>query len=420
MLSFLITVVKLLAIIVAVATVHEFGHFLASKLLKVGVEEFAIGFGPKIVQKKYKGTMYSLRWLPLGGYCAIEGEEPDENGQESETSYQKKKPWEKIIILVMGVTFNFILSFIIFMCVYLPGNVTTTQILAYTEDSVLVEAGLQPNDIIRSINGKEVKLYSQISNFDLPKDVNDVEIQYERDGELFTTMVLDAKRIEGKIGINFVVSDEGKQTNQIELTGAGTSSTKAGIKSGDIVLSVDDVSTPDAISVVNAIKDKAEQEVTIKVQRGEEILDFKLVPDATEVFNLGILKLGTTKSNLSYALIETIENVKNIVGSYADLFTGKVSISNMSGIVGIGEVVSKSEGVLNFFFLMAMISMAVGVANILPFPPLDGGKIVLVLVEAITKKKVSEKVELALSYAGLGALLLLTLFVTYKDIIRII
>ena len=233
-------------------------------------------------------------------------------------------------------------------------------------------------------------------------------------------MVLDAKRIEGKIGINFVVNDEGKQTNQIELTGAGTSSTKAGIKSGDIVLSVDDVSTPDAISVVNAIKDKAEQEVTIKVQRGEEILDFKLVPDATEVFNLGILKLGTTKSNLSYALIETIENVKNIVGSYADLFTGKVSISNMSGIVGIGEVVSKSEGVLNFFFLMAMISMAVGVANILPFPPLDGGKIVLVLVEAITKKKVSEKVELALSYAGLGALLLLTLFVTYKDIIRII
>lgn len=420
MLSFLITVVKLLAIIVAVATVHEFGHFLASKLLKVGVEEFAIGFGPKIVQKKYKGTMYSLRWLPLGGYCAIEGEEPDENGQESETSYQKKKPWEKIVILVMGVTFNFILSFIIFMCVYLPGNVTTTQILSYTEDSVLVEAGLQPNDIIRSINGKEVKLYSQIANFDMPEGINDVEIQYERNGELFTTMVLDAKRTEGKIGINFVVDDEGKQTNQIELTGAGTSSTEAGIKAGDIVLSVNDVSTPDAISVVNAIKDKAEQEVTIKIQRGEEILEFKVVPQATEVFDLGIMTIGTTKSNLSYAFIETIENVKNIVGSYADLFTGKVSISNMSGIVGIGEVVSKSEGVLNFFFLMAMISMAVGVANILPFPPLDGGKIVLVLVEAITKKKVSEKVELALSYAGLGALLLLTLFVTYKDIIRII
>ena len=92
----------------------------------------------------------------------------------------------------------------------------------------------------------------------------------------------------------------------------------------------------------------------------------------------------------------------------------------MSGIVGIGEVVSKSAGILNFFFLMAMISMAVGVANILPFPPLDGGKILLVLIECITRKKVSEKVELTISYIGLGCLLLLTVFVTYKDIIRII
>lgn len=420
MVGFLITVVKLLAIIVAVATVHEFGHFLASKLLKVGVDEFSIGFGPKIVQKKFKGTMYSLRWLPLGGYCAIEGEEPDENGQESETSYQRKKPWEKIIILVMGVTFNFILALIVFICVYLPGNVATTQILSYTEDSVLVEAGLQPNDIIRSLNGKEVKLHSQIANFDMPEDSNDVVVEYERDGQLYTTTVKDAKRIEGKIGISFSIDEEGNQTNQIELTSAGSSSTEAGMKSGDIILSVNDVSTPDAMSVVNEIEDKANQEVTVKVQRGEEILEFKLTPQATEVFDLGIMTIGTTKSNLSYAFIETVENIKSIVGSYADLFTGKVSISNMSGIVGIGEVVSKSEGVLNFFFLMAMISMAVGVANILPFPPLDGGKIVLVLIEAITKKKVSEKVELALSYAGLGALLLLTLFVTYKDIIRII
>ena len=92
----------------------------------------------------------------------------------------------------------------------------------------------------------------------------------------------------------------------------------------------------------------------------------------------------------------------------------------MSGIVGIGEVVSKSSGLLNFFYLMAMISMAVGVANILPFPPLDGGKIVIVLIEAITRKKVSEKVELIISYIGLALLLGLTLFVTVKDIIRII
>lgn len=420
MLSFLITVVKLLAIILVVATIHEFGHFLASKLLKVGVDEFSIGFGPKIIQKKFKGTMYSLRWLPLGGYCAIEGEEETEENKDSETSYQKKNAFEKIIILSMGVIFNFILALVVFICVYMPGNVATTKVVSYTEDSVLAQAGLQENDIIRSINGKEMKLYSQVSNFELPSGQTDVEIEYERDGEIYKTNVSNAQKVEGKIGINFKVDEQGNPTNIIELVGAGTSSAKVGIKSGDIILSVDGISTPDAESVVNAVKDKAGKEIKVTVQRDEEVIDYNVIPESKEVFDLGVASVATTKSNISYAFIETTENIKNIVGSYVDLFTGKVSLSNMSGIVGIGEVVSKSAGILNFFFLMAMISMAVGVANILPFPPLDGGKILLVLIECITRKKVSEKVELTISYIGLGCLLLLTVFVTYKDIIRII
>ena len=420
MVSFIITIVKLLVIILAVATIHEFGHFLASKLLKVGVDEFSIGFGPKIVQKKFRGTMYSLRWLPLGGYCAIEGEEETEENKDSESSYQRKNPLEKIIILSMGVIFNFILALVIFICVYLPGNVATTQIKSFTEDSVLLEAGLQEDDRIVSINGKEVELYSQISNFDLDSDVNDVEIEYERDGNIYSTLVKDAQRVEGKIGINFKIDENGNSTNVIELTGAGTSAAEVGLKSGDAILTVNGVSTPDAYAIVDEIEDKAGQEITMQIQRDDEVMEFTVIPEAQKVSDLGIQSVATTKSNIGYAFTETVENIKNIVGSYADLFTGKVSISNMSGIVGIGEVVSKSSGILNFFYLMAMISMAVGVANILPFPPLDGGKIVIVLIEAITRKKVSEKVELTISYIGLGLLLALTFFVTVKDIIRIV
>ena len=428
MVSLLITIVKLLVIILCVATIHEFGHFLASKCLKTGVDEFSIGFGPKIVQKKFKGTMYSLRWLPLGGYCAIEGEGGEESEEDKEkdskeipsTSYQARKWWEKIIILSMGVIFNFILATVVFLCVYMPGNVATTTIGELDEDSVLIETGLQNGDKIISINGKDVVLYSQIANYSLKSGVTDVTIEYEREGQVYTAEVKNAQTKEGKIGITFVQNEEGINTNEIELVGAGTPATKVGIKSGDIILSIDDVSTPDAKTIVEEIKNKAEQEIKVVVQRGEEIKEFTLTPEAKEVFDLGIRSVDTTKSNIKYSFIETKENIKNIVGSYADLFTGKVSVSNMSGIVGIGEVVSKSSGLLNFFYLMAMISMAVGVANILPFPPLDGGKIVILLIEAITRKKVSEKVELIISYIGLGLLLALTLFVTVKDIIRII
>ncbi len=420
MLSFIITVVKLLVIILAVASFHEFGHFLASKLQGVGVDEFAVGFGPKIVQKKYKGTMYSLRWLPLGGYCAIEGEEPSEDGKESESSYQNKKPWQKIIILAMGVIFNFILSAVVFTAVYLPGNVDTTRIEALNADSVLIEAGLQNGDTITSIDGKKVELYSQISGLKLPSGETDLEITYKRDDNEYTSTVHNAQKKEGKIGVSFHIDENGNPTNEIELVGAGSSSAKVGMKSGDRILSVDNVSTPSAEDIVNEIKDKSNQEIAVQVQRGDEVIDFTLVPQETEVFNLGISSVANTKSTLKYAFIETVQNIKSIIGSYVDLFTGKVQISQMSGIVGIGEVVSKSEGVLNFFFLMAMISMAVGVANILPFPPLDGGKIVLVIIEWITGRKVSEKVELTISYIGLGLLMLLTVFVTIKDIIRII
>ena len=99
---------------------------------------------------------------------------------------------------------------------------------------------------------------------------------------------------------------------------------------------------------------------------------------------------------------------------------GKVKVNQLSGIVGIGEMVSRTEGIAEFLSMMAMISLAVGIANILPFPPLDGGKVVLVLIEWITKKKVPEKVELILSYIGLGLLLALTVFVTINDIIRVV
>lgn len=428
MVGLLITIVKLLVIILCVATIHEFGHFLASKCLKTGVDEFSIGFGPKVFQKKFKGTMYSLRWLPLGGYCAIEGEggeeseedKKDENKEPAPTSYQARKWWEKIIILSMGVIFNFILATVVFLCVYLPGNVATTTIQELSEDSVLIEAGLQAGDRIVSINGKKIELYSQLSNYELKSGVTDATIEYERDGQVYTAQVKNAQTKEGKIGITFVQNEQGDNTNQIELVGAGTPAAKVGIKSGDIILSIDDVSTPDAKNVVQEIKNKGDQEIKVVVQRGEETKEFKLVAESKEVMDLGIRSVSTTKSSIKYSFIETTENIKNIVGSYVKLFTGKVSIGNMSGIVGIGEVVSKSSGLLNFFYLMAMISMAVGVANILPFPPLDGGKIVIVLIEAITRKKVSEKVELIISYIGLALLLGLTLFVTIKDIIRII
>ena len=144
------------------------------------------------------------------------------------------------------------------------------------------------------------------------------------------------------------------------------------------------------------------------------------MPDTKLSFDLGLSNFAEEKTTVKTAFYKSISTISQIVGSYVVLFRGKVKVNQLSGIVGIGEMVSRTEGIAEFLSMMAMISLAVGIANILPFPPLDGGKVVLVLIEWITKKKVPEKVELILSYIGLGLLLALTVFVTINDIIRVV
>ena len=154
-------------------------------------------------------------------------------------------------------------------------------------------------------------------------------------------------------------------------------------------------------------------------RKGEQILK-TLVPNVKKIVDLGIEETGESKVTLGVAITYTIDSIKSIFSSYVELFKGHVKVNEMSGIIGIGEVVSKTDDVSSFFNLMAIISLAVGIANILPFPPLDGGKVVIVLGEAITKKKLSLKAETIITYIGFGALILLTIFVTYNDIVRII
>lgn len=417
MLSFLITVVKLLLIICAVATVHEFGHFFVSKLFKVQVNEFAIGFGPKIFQKKIGETMYSLRCIPLGGYCAIEGED---GNSESEHSFANISWYKKILILVAGVFMNAVLAIVIFLSIAFSYNTATTKITSFSENSVLEKAGVQIGDTINAINGKKTTILSDITNKDVSYGES-VTVEYLHNGELKSITLDNTVNKIGNIGIAFKVDEQtGSATNEINMVSGGGAAVKAGLKSEDKIIKIGEVQTNNAAEVISIIRDNAGKQLQITLDRKGEILTKEVTPTEKENFNLGIESTEVVSTNFKYAVCNMLSDVSNIIGSYVDLFKGKVGISDMSGIVGIGEVVSKTSGIISFLNLMAMISLAVGVANIMPFPPLDGGKVVIVLFETITRKKVSENVEAIISYIGFGLLILLTIFVTYKDIIRII
>lgn len=416
MLGFILVVVKLLIILGIVATIHEFGHFLFSKMFKVGVNEFSIGFGPKIIQKKFGETMYSLRCIPLGGYCAIEGEE---GTSDKENSLQNKNFIQKVLILLMGAGFNAILAAIIFFFISFTSQTYTTKIESISSDSILYQAGIQSGDTINSINGKKVRTLSEVLNFDV-SDIKDgkIEIEYTRDNVLNKVTIENAVKKIGYLGITFNAS--GDSSNVIDMVASGGKAFDAGLKAGDKIVSIASVPTNTSKEVVGEIIKYPNQEIEIVISRKGEEITKTVVPESKNSLSLGITSTIVEKTNLYYAFVNMGDKFKSIIGSYVDLFTGKVGIKDMSGIVGIGEIVSKSNGFLEFINLLGIISLAVGVANILPFPPLDGGKIVIVVIESIVRKKLSEKVEAIISYIGFGLLIALTIFVTYRDIIRII
>lgn len=418
MIAFIITIIKLIIILCLVATVHEFGHFIIAKLFKIGVDEFSIGFGPLIVQRKFKGTMYSLRWLPFGGYCAIEGEEGDSN---SPTSFANKNVFQKVLVLLAGATFNAILAIVIFVSVALCFDTYTTNITGLRDDSVLKSAGVEIGDTIYSINGRRVRLQADLADQSYTDSPDKTEVVYIHNGEKKSVILDNAVKDIGYIGVSFKISEDNTYvTNEIDMVASGSSAVESGLKSGDKILSVNDTKTNNSSDVIYKIRSLPNQEAKLKIEREGKEQEITITPITKKYFDLGIETTSKEKTTLPLAWVSAFNNVEDIVGSYVDLFKGKVGVKDMSGIVGIGEVVSKTSGFIEFLNLLGIISLAVGVANVMPFPPLDGGKIVIVVGEAIIRKKISAKTEAIISYIGFGLLIALTIFVTYNDIIRII
>lgn len=413
-LGIIVTILKLLVILGVVATIHEIGHFTFAKLFKMKVNEFGIGFGKPILKKEYKGTKYSLRWIPLGGFVAIDGED---GVSEDKDAFFRKSTWKRIIVLLAGATFNAILALVIFLIVNIQTPTYTTTVNQISESSALYKAGIRVGDNITSVNGTKTKIYQNLALYKNTEKAPVVE--YVRDGKTYSVKVEGAVYDIGLIGVYFKANKEGITTSEIDIVEGGSAAQSSDLRSGDIIKKIDGVETSLSSEVIKVTQANANTEIDITIEREGKTLQKKITPKSVTTINVSDFIPESAKTDIGYAFLKSGNMISQIAGSYVDLFKGNVKVTQLSGIVGIGEVVSKTSGFLDFINMLAIISLAIGLANVMPFPPLDGGKIVLVLVEVVTRKKVNEKVEIVLSYLGLGLLLLLTVFVTYNDIVRI-
>ncbi len=352
-LNFILFLVMLIAIIV----VHEFGHFIVAKAFNVYVPEFSIGMGKALYQKKGKETTFSIRLLPIGGYCAIANAPDDfdeqidvetKNVDESRTLKGISK-FKKIMILLAGVFMNFVLALVVMSLVYLSiGQVAVASSAAITEvmaDSPALNAGLMVNDNIKRIeyeNGYSMSIssYSDLSDFLSLYESGDITLTVNRNGE-----------------------------------------------------NVDIVVTPDTSS-------------------GSAYIGVKFGTYEYKKVNI----LNCWKYGFDYLREMTLILFTFVLG----LFRG-VGFNNLSGPVGVykatGDAVS--NGSIYYFVLIASLSLNIGIFNLLPIPALDGGRIVLTLIEAIIRKPISKKLEsyiIGLSYA---LFILLFIFATGQDLLKI-
>ena len=349
----------------------------------------------------------------------MEGEEERSN---NEGSFSKASIPKRIAIVAAGAIVNIIFAVIVyFILISTSGTYLSNEVDSLVDGFSAQIAGIQEGDKIIEINGEKIN-----NKYDLDEEMNkvnskEINVKIDRNGEIID---LKVKPTEVKSKVTGIYLDE---EAKIVTTDKESPAEKAGIENNDIILKINgedvDGSREKAIEILNKKEQNVEnQTIEFVLKRGNAEVTVNLVPDTISTYYLGV--------NMKYAedtffnrcingLIETKNFVFSMFDSLKQLFTGNVGIDQMMGPVGISEVVAKTNGIREFFEMMALISLSLGVTNLLPIPALDGGKILILIIEAIRRKPLKQETEINIQLLGFAILIGIFLLVTYNDILRI-
>lgn len=348
--GFLIDLILFILILGSIVFVHEFGHFMMAKLTGVYVYEFAIGMGPKLWSKKGKETEYTLRAIPIGGFCMMAGEDLEDDDLKKISKnkrLQSKKPWQRFLIMFFGAGNNFIFAILLLFMIGLiwGGSSMEPVVTSVLKNSAAANSGIEVGDRILKINGHtisttdDISLYLAIAN---PEEASDIQVEKENDSVKIYSVQPKKKKVDGQITYQY---------------GIGMS-----------------------------------QEV-----------------------EHGLL------SAIQFTYKKTISIFKQMAVTVGYLFTGGISISQLSGPVGIFSIVGdqSSAGIMNIIYLVAFLSINVGFINLLPLPAFDGGHILFIIIEKIKGSPVNPETENKIHTIGLFLLMLLMVVITFNDILRL-
>ena len=397
-----------------VILIHELGHFLLAKKNHIEVLEFSLGMGPRIISTVKGGTRYSVKLFPLGGSCAMAGEDAED---DSPGTFNSAPVWGRIAVVAAGPVFNFLLAFILSVIIVGCVGYDPATVLEVTQNSAADKAGLKKGDVITEYQGyhidlgKDLYVYSYLNEL---KEGDTIRLKVKRDEKKLEISYKPDINVRYLLGFNR--SDVNSMT--VESLIKGMPLEEAGLEAGDVITKINGVEVPDGNAYEKYIEEHplSNEPVTITYERNG--LEYEADSEKTSGFNV-----------LKYGAVEVKYMIRTTILSLKELVTGHLGMKDLSGPVGVVDAIgdtyeqSKSEGTLmiwmNLLNMAVLLSANLGVMNLLPLPALDGGRLVFLVAEAIRRKPVNRQVEGMIHFAGLMLLMALMVIVMYNDILKI-
>ncbi|MBV8072106.1 MAG: RIP metalloprotease RseP [Acidobacteriaceae bacterium] len=415
--------------------IHELGHFWACLAVGVKVETFSIGFGPRLFGIRRGDTDYRVSAILFGGYVRMLGEAAGDEKAADPRSFQAKARWKRAIVIIAGPLMNVLLAVALVTGLYMyayPKEIDTTnpEISSVAAGSPAANAGIQPGDRIVQLNGKKNPNWDEVLTEEALNANHPLNVVVNRHGKDIAVSV--TPRMDPKEGIG-VAGWSGSTPVQVGDVMAGSPAAQAGLKTGDIFLKVNGKSVASPVAVQQAVLHANGQPLQFEVMRSGAVQEIAVAPKATGdpkmPWRIGInfkLPVQFVKLGFGPALEQSVKfnrtNALMVFQVLGSIVERRVSPKSLTGPIGIAQMSSQAaqEGAWNYLFLMAFVSLQLAIFNLLPIPILDGGTLLLLIIEMLLQREVSLQVKETVFKLGFVFLMMVVVFVIYNDISRIL
>jgi regulator of sigma E protease len=433
LISTLQTIASFVFVLGVLIFVHELGHFLVARLYGVRVIRFSLGFDPKLIRFERGGTEYSIGLIPLGGFVKLAGETVEDQRTGAPDEFLSKSKWVRLQVYLAGPIMNMILAVLLVTVVISRGadiplfQESVPVIGSVTAGSAADKAGLKPGDRILRVDDRDVATWDEMDQAVMPKAKRETELIVLRRGERVTLRVTpdSMSRYEiGNLGVSPVVRP------QITVVNEGGPAARAGLQRGDVITAVNGqhLEQPQIVDLIHA---SAGTPLTVTINRGGAARDVTVVPEAIGGQGLMGVQISAyevrrVEPNLARAFVMSAErnwsNAVMIGETLSGLFRGQTPVRQLMGPVAIAQLSGSAAklGWLSLFELMAMISLNLGLINLLPIPVMDGGQIAILAFEGLIRRELSLKIKERILLAGAALIVLLMVTVIYNDIMRLV